>query len=459
MDPLIVARWQFGITTVYHFLFVPLTIGLALLVAIQETLYVRTKDVKYLKATKFWGKLFLINFAIGVVTGIVQEFQFGMNWSAYSRFVGDIFGAPLAIEGLAAFFLESTFIGLWIFGWNKLTPKQHMWSAWMVSIGTAVSAFWILAANAFMQYPVGYEVNAATGRAELTSFLDVVTNKVAWVHFIHTIFLAVLTAATLMLATSAWHMLRDRKDAVYRFSAGFASVAIFVASIGVAFSGHWMGQVMTDVQPMKMAAAEALWETEQPAAFSLFAVGDVENGRNHINIAIPRALSLLATNSLDGEVLGINPLQAEFEEEFGPGDYIPPVGTVYWSFRLMIGIGFALMALGAVGTWLLWKQRIADTRWFHRLAVWALALPFLANIFGWAVTEIGRQPWVVYGELLVRDGVSPGVSAGEVLVTLIGFTLLYGLLAVVDVYLMKKYAQEGVTDEATADEVAKALAY
>jgi cytochrome d ubiquinol oxidase subunit I len=459
MDPLIVARWQFGVTIVYHFLFVPLTIGLALLVAVQETLYVRTRDPKYLRATKFWGKLFLINFAIGVVTGIVQEFQFGMNWSAYSRFVGDIFGAPLAIEGLAAFFLESTFIGLWIFGWNKLSPRQHLFSAWMVSIGTAVSAFWILAANAFMQNPVGYEVNPATGRAELVSFLDVITNKVVWVHFIHTIFLSIVTAAVLMLAVSAWHLLRKDRDEVYRFSAGLASVALFVASIGVAFSGHWMGQVMTDVQPMKMAAAEALWETEQPAAFSLFAVGDIENGRNHINITIPRALSLLATNSFDGKVIGINPLQEDFEARFGPGDYTPPVGTIYWSFRLMIGIGFALAALGALGTWFLWKRRITEVRWFHRLAVWALALPFLANLFGWTVTEIGRQPWVVYEELLVSDGVSPGVSGGEVLLTLIGFTLIYGVLAAVDLYLMRKYAREGATDETTPDAVGASMAY
>jgi cytochrome d ubiquinol oxidase subunit I len=459
MDPLIVARWQFGITTVYHFLFVPLTIGLALLVAVQETLYVRTKDPKFLRSTKFWGKLFLINFAIGVVTGIVQEFQFGMNWSNYSRFVGDIFGAPLAIEGLAAFFLESTFIGLWIFGWNKLSPRQHLFSAWMVSIGTAVSAFWILAANAWMQRPVGFEVNPATGRAELTSFLDVVTNKVAWVHFTHTIFFSVLTASVLMLAVSAWHMLRDHRDAVYTWSAGFAAVIIFVTTVGVAVSGHWMGQVMTEVQPMKMAAAEALWETEQPAKFSLFAVGDIENGRNHINIAIPRALSLLATNSFDGEVLGINPLQELYEQKYGPGDYIPPVGTIYWSFRLMIGIGFFLMALGAYGTYLYLKKRLDRVRWFHKVALWSLALPFLANFFGWTVTEIGRQPWVVYGQQLVSNGVSPGVSAGEVLATLIGFTVLYGVLAAVDLYLMMKYAKEGATDEESADAVAKALAY
>jgi len=459
MEALTIARWQFGIVTIYHFIFVPLTIGLALLLAIHETFYVRTKDPKYLRATKFWGKLFLINFAIGVVTGIVQEFQFGMNWSSYSRYVGDIFGAPLAIEGLAAFFLESTFIGLWVFGWTRLSAKQHLFSAWMVSLGTMISAFWILAANAWMQKPVGFEINPATGRAELTSFLDVITSEVAWVHFIHTIGFSVLTAAVLMLAVSAWHMMRDRGDAVYTFSAGLASVAILVSSIGVSLSGHWMGQVMTEVQPMKMAAAEALWETEQPAAFSVFAITDVENGRNSFNITIPRVLSLLATNSFDGEVEGMNQLQAQFEAEYGPGDYIPPVGTVYWSFRLMIGIGFFLTALGAWGTYLLWKKRLGNVRWFHRAALWSLSLPFLANTFGWIVTEIGRQPWAVYGELLVEDGVSPSVSTGEVLTTLIGFTVLYGGLAAVDLYLMMKYAKEGVAVEGTPDETAQALAY
>lgn len=459
MEALTVARWQFGIVTIYHFIFVPLTIGLALLLAIHETFYVRTKNPKYLRSTKFWGKLFLINFAIGVVTGIVQEFQFGMNWSSYSRYVGDIFGAPLAIEGLAAFFLESTFIGLWVFGWKRLSARQHLFSAWMVSLGTMISAFWILAANAWMQSPVGFEINPATERAELTSFLDVITSQVAWVHFIHTIGISVLTAAVLMLAVSAWHMMRNRGDPVYTFSAGLASVAILVSSIGVSFSGHWMGQVMTEVQPMKMAAAEALWETEQPAAFSLFAVGDIEGGRNHINITVPRVLSLLATNSFDGEVQGINPLQAQFEAEYGPGNYIPPVGTVYWSFRLMIGIGFFLTALGAWGTYLLWKKRLGRVTWFHRVALWSLALPFLANAFGWIVTEIGRQPWAVYGELLVEDGVSPSVSTGEVLTTMIGLTLLYGVLAAVDLYLMMKYAREGVAAEGTPDETAQALAY
>jgi cytochrome d ubiquinol oxidase subunit I len=459
VEALTVARWQFGITTVYHFLFVPLTIGMAVVVAILETAWVRTKDVRYLRATKFWGKLFLINFAIGVVTGIVQEFQFGMNWSSYSRFVGDIFGAPLAIEGLLAFFLESTFLGLWIFGWKRLTPRQHLASAWLVAAGTTISAFWILTANGWMQNPVGYEINPATGRAELTSFFDVITNRVTWIHFPHTILSALMTAAVLVLAVSAWHLLRSRDVPVFRPSAALGAVLLLVGGLGTAFTGHTQGQLMTEIQPMKMAAAEALWETEQPAAFSIFAVGDVENGRNRFNITIPRALSLLATNTLDGEVKGMNAVQAEFEEQFGPGDYIPPVGTVYWSFRLMVGAGFLMIGLGALGVWLFYKRRLAEARWFHRMAIWALGLPFLANMTGWIVTEIGRQPWAVYGVLRVEDAVSPSVSGGEVLLTLIGFTVLYGALAVVDVYLMAKYAREGTTGETTADEVGTAMAY
>jgi len=459
VDPLIVARWQFGITTVYHFLFVPLTIGLALIVAIMETAWVRTKDPKYLRSTKFWGKLFLINFAIGVVTGIVQEFQFGMNWSSYSRYVGDIFGAPLAIEALLAFFLESTFIGLWIFGWNRLSPRMHLASAWLVVAGTSISSFWILTANGWMQNPVGYEINQATGRAEMTSFLEVITNRVTWIHFPHTLFSAVLTAAILVLAVSAWHILRNNDIEVFRPSAALGTVLVLVAGLGVAFTGHTQGQIMTEVQPMKMAAAEALWETEAPASFSLFAVGDVENGRNRINIAVPRALSVLATNSLDGEVRGINPIQAEYEETYGEGNYIPPVGTVYWSFRLMVGLGFAMIALGAVGTYLFWKKRLVEARWFHRLAIWTIALPILANTFGWIVTEIGRQPWAVFGLLRVEDAISPNVSAGEVITTLTGFTVIYGVLAAVNVYLMTKYARAGTTGETSAEDVGAAMAY
>ena len=459
MDALIAARLQFGITTIYHFLFVPLTIGMALVVAILETRWVRTRDPKFLRATKFWGKLFLINFAIGVVTGIVQEFQFGMNWSSYSRFVGDIFGAPLAVEGLVAFFLESTFLGLWIFGWDRLSPRLHVVTAWLVSFGTVMSAFWILAANAWMQNPVGYRINPATGRAELESFVDLIRNPMAWYHLGHTVLAAALTAGVFVLAISGWHLLRNPESPVFRTSSALAVAMVLVAGLGVATTGHFQGQEVADIQPMKHAAVEAHWETEAPAAFSLFAIPSQDEGRNLVDLRIPHVLSLLTDHSWTSEVRGINDLQAEYESTFGPGDYRPPVAAVYWSFRVMVGVGFFLIALGAAGAWFLYRKRLHDIRWFHRIALLAIGLPFLANITGWVVTELGRQPWTVYGVLLTRQSVSPGVSLASVLTTLIGFTVLYGALAVVDLYLMAKYALADAGEEATPAEVGAGLAY
>jgi cytochrome d ubiquinol oxidase subunit I len=459
MDALIAARWQFGITTIYHFLFVPLTIGLALVVAVLETMWVRTRDPKYLRATKFWGKLFLINFAVGVVTGIVQEFQFGMNWSSYSRFVGDVFGAPLALDGLLAFFLESTFLGLWIFGWDRLSPRLHAACAWLVSVGAVISAFWILAANAWMQNPVGYRLNPVTGRAELESFLDLVRNPVAWHHLGHVVLAALLTAGVLVLAVSGWHLLRNHQDPVFRLSSALGVVLVLSTSLAVLVSGHLQGQEVARVQPMKNAASEALWETEAPAALSLFAIPSMGEGRNLIDIRIPRLLSLLTDNSLTSEVRGINQLQAEYEARFGPGDYRPPVPVVYWSFRVMVGAGMGLIGLGALGAWLLHRKRLYQGAWYHRIALLALGLPFLANITGWAVTELGRQPWSVYNVLLVRDSVSPSVGTASVLITMIGFTVVYGVLAVIDVYLMAKYARAGAGEETTPAEVGAGLAY
>lgn len=459
MDALIAARWQFGITTIYHFLFVPLTIGLAFVVATLETAWVRRRDPKYLRATKFWGKLFLINFAVGVVTGIVQEFQFGMNWSSYSRFVGDIFGAPLAVEGLLAFFLESTFLGLWIFGWDRLSPRLHAACAWLVAAGTVISAFWILAANAWMQNPVGYRINPVTGRAELESFADLIRNPMAWYHLGHTVLAALLTAGIVVLAVSGWHLIRNHQDPAFRTSSALAVGLVLVSSIGVAISGHFQGQFVADVQPMKHAAAEAHWETEGPAALSLFAIPDMDEGRNLVNIAIPHGLSLLTDHSWTSEVEGINPLQEEYQARFGPGDYRPPVGVVYWSFRAMVGVGFGLIGLGALGAWFLHRKRLYETAWYHRAALLALGFPFLANITGWVVTEIGRQPWSVYGVLLTRDSVSPSVGTASVLISLIGFTVLYGVLALIDVYLMVKYARAGAGEETTPAEVGAGLAY
>jgi cytochrome d ubiquinol oxidase subunit I len=459
MDALIAARWQFGITTIYHFLFVPLTIGLALVVAILETRWVRSRDPKFLRATKFWGRLFLINFAIGVVTGIVQEFQFGMNWSSYSRFVGDIFGAPLAVEGLVAFFLESTFLGLWIFGWDRLSPRVHALTAWLVSLGTIVSAFWILAANAWMQNPVGYRLNPTTGRAELESFLDLVRNPTAWYHLGHVVFAALLTAGVLILAISGWHLLRNHQDPVFRLSSALAVVLVLASGLAVFLIGHFQGQEVSRTQPMKTAAMEALWETEAPAALSIVAIPSMSEGRNLIDLRIPRLLSLLDDNSLTSEVRGINDLQAEYQAQFGEGDYRPPVAAVYWSFRVMVGAGMGLIGLGALGVWFLHRRRLYETAWYHRIALLALGLPFVANITGWVVTEMGRQPWSVYNVLLVRDSVSPSVGLAPVLISLIGFTVLYGGLAAIDLYLMAKYARAGAGEETTPAEVGAGLAY
>ncbi len=441
MDAFDLARWQFGITTSFHFLFVPLSIGLAFFTAVFQTAWYQTRKPEYLRMTRFWGKLFLINFALGVVTGIVQEFQFGMNWSAYSRFVGDVFGAPLAIEGLAAFFLESTFLGLWIFGWDRLSERTHLASIWLVAFGTWISAFFILAANAWMQHPVGYAVNPDTGRAELKDIMAMLTNSTLWAHFPHTILAALLTGGLFIVGVSAWHLRREHERVVFRRSMTIALAVSLFAAVGVAFSGHLQAQLMTKQQPMKMAAAEALWETERGAGFSLFAVGDVENGRNHINVQLPHLLSVLSTNTWNGEVLGINDLQAEYERTYGPGSYVPVVGVTYWTFRVMVGSGLLMILLCLVGLWHVRRRRLDTARWFLLLAPFGIALPYVANTTGWTFTEMGRQPWVVFGLMKTSDAVSTSVGVGFVATTLIGFTVIYGLLSVVDVILLTRFAR------------------
>ncbi|TQS20463.1 cytochrome ubiquinol oxidase subunit I [Microbispora sp. KK1-11] len=447
MDVLDLSRWQFGITTVYHFLFVPLTIGLSVLVAGFQTAWHRTGNAAYLRMTKFWGRLFLINFAMGVVTGIVQEFQFGMNWSAYSRFVGDVFGAPLAMEGLMAFFLESTFLGLWIFGWDRLPPKVHLATIWLAAIGTNISAYFILAANSWMQHPVGYRLNPVTGRAELTDIWAVLTNSTTLAAFPHVIFGAFVTAGAFVIGVSAWQLARRREVDLFRASARAALVVTLVASAGVMLTGHWQAQIMTKQQPMKMAAAEALWEDESSAGFSIFAVGDVENGRNHLNIQIPYGLSLLSTNTLDGKVEGINDIQARYEKTYGPGDYRPVVGLAYWSFRLMIGFGALAGLLALAGLWLTRRRRLPGNPWFYRIGVLGIGLPFLANTLGWIFTEMGRQPWTVFGVMRTAAAVSPGSDVGEVATTLVGFTLVYAVLAVIEVRLLLKFIRKGPEPE------------
>src|SRR6056297_236198 len=452
VEALELARIQFGTTTVYHFFFVPLSLGLAPLVAIFHTQYYRTGQERYRRLAKFWGKIFLILFAMGVVTGIVQEFQFGMNWSSYSTFVGDIFGAPLALEGLLAFFLESTFLGLWIFGWDRLKPKLHLATIWLVVIGTHLSAFFILAANSWMQSPVGYELDPVTGQARLTNFIEVLTNPYLPGQFFHTIFAAWATGAFVVLGISAYYLLRKREVEVFSSSARTAVTLAVLASVAVAFVGHSQALHLTEAQPLKIAAAEALWETEEGAAMSLFAIGDVANRENIVDFGLPRGLSLLATNTLDGEVRGMNDIQAEYEELYGPGDYIPMVGVTYWTFRIMVGAGMVMIALALFGLLSSLRGRIARTDlrfnglWLKALP-WAIALPFLANTSGWLLTEMGRQPWVVYGLLRTEDGVSPAVGAGSVWITLLGFTLIYGVLMVVTVGLVLRQVKAGPPDE------------
>ncbi|MEO3751774.1 cytochrome ubiquinol oxidase subunit I [Streptomyces sp. B6B3] len=476
LAPETLARWQFGITTVYHFLFVPLTISLASLTAGLQTAWVRTRKDKYLRATKFWGKLFLINIAMGVVTGILQEFQFGMNWSDYSRFVGDVFGAPLAMEALLAFFFESTFIGLWIFGWDKLPPRLHLATIWTVAVGTVLSAYFILAANSWMQHPVGYRIDEETGRAQLTDFLAVLTQNTALAQFFHTLTAAFLTGGAFLVGISAYHLLRGRHVAVMRTSLRLGLVTMVVAGALTAFSGDRLGKIMYEQQPMKMASAEALWETEGPAPFSLFAIGDVDEGHNVVAVEVPGLLSFLAHDNFSEEVPGINDLNEQMQERYGPGDYRPNIPLAYWSFRWMIGFGMASAALGAAGLWLTRRRfwlaprlrtgedetpRLALTRgrelpavltgWYWRLALLTMLFPLIANAWGWIFTETGRQPWLVYGVLPTAAGVSPSVSQAEVITSLSLFTLLYAVLAVIEVRLLARYAKAGPPELTDAD--------
>ncbi|MBA3826549.1 MAG: cytochrome ubiquinol oxidase subunit I [Ktedonobacterales bacterium] len=451
MQALDLARWQFAITTVYHFFFVPLTLGLALLVAIMETIYVRTGDESYKRMTQFWGKLFVINFAMGVVTGIVQEFQFGMNWSTYSRFVGDIFGAPLAIEALLAFYLESTFIGLWIFGWDKLPKRTHLATIWVVAIGSNISALWILIANSFMQEPVGFVIR--NGRAQMTNFFALLTNPNLLVQFPHVFFSGVLTGSFFVLGISAYHLARKRTTdtTLFRRSLKLGMVTALVAGIMVALVGHTQGQHMVATQPMKMAAAEALYNSEDPASFSLFTIGNPSGSQEVFSIRVPDLLSLLAFNSFSGKVQGINDLQAQYVKQYGPGNYIPPVPLIYWTFRIMVGTGVLMILLALWGMIGVMRKRIETQRRFLWLLVPAIALPFIANSSGWLMTELGRQPWIVNGLLKTSDAVSPTVNAGMVLFSLIAFTLIYGALMAVDVFLMVRFAKVAPVAEADAE--------
>jgi cytochrome bd ubiquinol oxidase subunit I len=446
MDVLDLARWQFGITTVYHFFFVPITLGLSWLVAGMQTAWVRTGNEKWLRATKFFGKIFLINFAIGVVTGIVQEFQFGMNWSDYSRFVGDIFGAPLAVEGLLAFFLESTFLGLWIFGWDRLPKKVHLATIWLASLGTMLSAYFILAANSWMQHPVGYEVNPVTGRAELNDFAAVLTQNTAVVAFVHTLSSSFMVAGSLVAGISIWLLVKDRGADVARSTMKLGLVTTLVAAVIVVVSGDVDAKIMTEQQPMKMASAEALYETSQPADFSILTIGTLDGSEEVFSITIPKLLSFLATGDWNGEVQGINNLNEQYAQTYastGLTSFAPNIPVTYWTFRLMMGFGM-LAALYAL--WALWAyrgDRRPRSKWAARRALMLPLLPLFAASLGWIFTEMGRQPWIVFGLMTTAAGVSPIVTSFQVWVSLIGFTVIYAVLAIVEVGLIIRTVRQG----------------
>lgn len=447
MSELILARFQFAVTSSYHFLFVPLTLGLSVLVAIMETFYVRTGDETYKKMTKFWGKLFLVNFAVGVVTGLVQEFQFGMNWSEYSRFMGDIFGAPLAIEALLAFFIESTFLGIWVFSWDKLPKKVHCLSIWLVAIASNLSSLWILIANSFMQEPVGYVLR--NDRAEMDNFLALITNPHVFYQFPHTVLSGFTTAAFFVLGISAYHLMKKNSEEFFNRSFKIAIIFGAFSILGVVGIGHLQGQHLVQTQPMKMAAAEAHWNTEQSAGFTVIASIDEQSQKNNSELKIPGLLSFISYNDSSKEVKGIKDLQAADVLKYGLGDYVPPVTPLFWSFRIMVLAGILMILLVLFGLYFFKNQRFNQKTWFLKALLWAIPLPYIASTTGWYLAEAGRQPWIVYGLQKTASGVSIVVSAGAVLTTLISFTLIYGVLAVVDVYLLVKLVKQGPDAMAT----------
>jgi cytochrome bd ubiquinol oxidase subunit I len=436
------ARIQFATTSLYHFLFVPLTLGLGPIVAVFQTLWHRTGNDAWLRLTKFFGTLFLINFVIGVATGLIQEFQFGMNWSVYSEFVGDVFGAPLAIEGLAAFFLEATFLGLWIFGWNRLSPGLHLATLWIAVAGTWLSAFFILVANSWMQRPVGYALN--DGRAELTSVWQLLSNDFALWAFGHTILAGLTTGAVVVLGVACWNLVRGQSVELFRRAAKVSLILLVPVSAFNLWFGSHFGIYTTEYQPMKIAATEAQWNTCQPCAFSVIQIGGFteDDQTPSFSIQIPRLLSFLATGSFSGEVQGMNDVQSQYEREYGRGDdYIPPVRTVYWSMRIMAGLGTVVFLVAALGAYLFWRRRLERARWFLWTAVATIPLPFIAALAGWVLTEVGRQPWIVQGLLKTSDANSPNVSEAMLIGSLTVIGLLYTTFIVLDVWLMRRYAR------------------
>jgi len=432
MDVLLLSRLQFAAATMFHFLFVPLTLGLSILVAYMETRYVRSGDETYLKMTKFWGKLFLINFALGVVTGITLEFQFGTNWSRYSAYVGDVFGSLLAIEATAAFFLESTLVGVWIFGWKKLSAKAHAAVMWLIAFATNLSALWILTANSWMQHPVGYAIR--NGRAELTDFMAVLLNPFGILTILHTLPAAYILAGFFVMGISAYHLLKRQHIDFFSRSLKIGLVFATVFALFIAVEGDRHAVEVTRLQPEKLAAMEAHWETSTAAPIHLIALPDADQERNVIQFgSIPGLLSFLGYHDLNAEVKGL--------KEF-PKDERPPVLPTFLSFRLMVALGGYFILVCLIGVWKWYRGTLTDSRTYLKVLLWSIPLPYLAIEAGWLVAEIGRQPWIVYRLMNVADAVSP-IAVSQVAVTLVGFVLVYGLLGAVDFYLLAKNARKG----------------
>ena len=454
------ARIQFALTSIYHFLFVPVTMGLSFLVAVMQTLWHRSGVEAWRRLTRFFGTLLLINVAVGVVTGLVQEFQFGMNWSAYSRYVGDVFGGPLAMEGLAAFFLESTFLGLWVFGWDRLSRRVHLFCIWMVALGASLSAAFIMAANSWMQRPVGYELGAAGEPPRLNDIGALFTNPVFIWGYFHVLLAALATGTLVLLAVSAWHLRRAVEVDAFRRSARLAIIVLVPLSIALVLVGSQLGVIETRYQPMKIAAAEAQWDTCDPCSFSAFQIGGGKNDEDPQKvIAIPHLLSMLATLRWNGQVVGLNELQAQYEQQYGPGDYIPNVFVQYWSMRVMAYLATGIMLLSLWGAWLLYRRRLETSKWFLRAAIWAVFTPFVMNTAGWMLTENGRQPWIVQGLMKTADGVSPSVSETEIWISIGVFAALYAALGVTELVLMLRYARRGLPEDAKPPEPTPALSY
>ena len=448
MTSIDLARVQFAFTSINHFFFVPITIGLAFLTALLQTAWYRSGRPDYLRLTRFFGALLVINVAIGVVTGIVQEFEFGMNWGAYSRLVGNVFGAPLAMEGLAAFFLESVFLGLWLFGWDKLPRRVHLLTIWAVSFGSVLSAAFIMAANSWMQHPVGYVM--VNGKPQLNDIWALLTNPVFVWGYAKVLFVSLVTGAMIMLAVSAWHLRHRGEPEVFTRSARIALIVLVPAMLFTLLVGDELGVIEGKYQPMKIAAAEAQWTTCQPCSFSLFQIGGGNNDETPTQIIeIPHLLSLLATNHWNGQVVGMNELQAQYSKQYGPGNYVPNVFIQYWSMRVMAYLGALVLLISLWGLWLIRRKKLETSRIFLWVAIWSAVLPFAMNTAGWLLTESGRQPWIVQGIMLTKNGISPTVSVTWLWISLIAFILLYGTLGTVNLILMLRYSRRPLEPERT----------